>query len=200
MRLAVACLACLLLSLPTVARAQTNNQISYAAIMKAPVGAWADYVMSKEGEAEKVNVRYTLVQRDAKHIALEIDSKTPMGHMLMRLQFEPDGSKWKLSKAKVKVGSGDARDAPMPPDDPSNVFGKADDFGKKIGHESVAAAGGKHDTNHFRRKTEGEDGALETDVWIDDKVFPVGLVKLTDGRGSKVELSGTGMGGTAQLK
>ena len=190
----------LLLLLPSVSFAQANNQISYAAITKAPVGSWAEYVMSKEGEAETVNVRYTLVQRDTKHIALEIDSKTPMGHMLMRLQFDPDGSRWKLAKAKVKVGTGDARDAPLPPDEPSNVFGKNDDFGKKIGHDTITTQGGKRSADHFRRKTEGEDGAMNTDVWIDDKVFPVGLVKLTDGRGSKVELSGTGTGGTAQLK
>ncbi|MEO6954704.1 MAG: hypothetical protein ABI321_23090 [Polyangia bacterium] len=193
-------LALLVIGLPSFAHAQANNQISFAAIMKAPVGSWAEYVMSKDGEAETVNVRYTLVQRDAKHIALEIDSKTPMGHMLMRLQFDPDGARWKLAKAKVKVGTGDARDAPLPPDDPSNVFGKEDDFGKKVGHESVSTAGGKRETTHFRRKTEGEEGQLSTDVWIDDKVFPVGLVKLTDGRGSKVELAATGTGGTTQLK
>ena len=72
----------LLLPRPALAQAP-NNQISYAAIMKAKPGSWAEYLMSREGEEQQVRARYTLVRKDPKGVALEIDSKTKESHIFI---------------------------------------------------------------------------------------------------------------------
>lgn len=177
----------------SVAKAQTpNTQISYASVMKSPVGSWADYVMSKEGEAQTVRVRYTLVRRDAKQVVLEIDSATPMGRVSMRLEFVPKGSdtRWKLDKAKVKMADNPPRDMPLP-EGSMSTFGKDDSFGDKVAHEDVVVKAGKFGADHYRRKLDG----WATELWIDDKAQPMGMVRLVDGEGGRIELVATGKDG-----
>jgi hypothetical protein len=191
LRRAAAILAVLLAGTGIAAAQTPNTQIAYGSIAKAPVGAWADYIMSKDGEAQTVRVRYTLVKRDAKQIALEMDSATPMGRMLMRLEFAPRGdAHWKLDKAKIKMGDNPARDIALP-EGAMSGFGKDDSFGDKLAHEDIAVKGGRFSTDHYRRKVE----QWTTDVWIDDKVLPMGMVRLVDGEGGRIELIGTGKDG-----
>ncbi len=185
--------------LPAAAAAQaSNNQISYGAITHAPVGSWADYRISKAG-ADDVKVRYTLVARDAKHIAIEVDSQTPVGRVVMRMQFTPDPrdpTRWDLTAARMRMPDGDIRDMPIPGQrdrarGQGASFAKADRFGEPLGREEVLVPAGKRSAEHFRRK----DELGTTEVWIDDKVPPVGMVKLLDPTGGKVELAATGQGG-----
>lgn len=181
MRAAV--LAALLLSSSAASAQVSNNQIAYGAVMKAPIGAWADYRISKEdGE---VMVRYTLVAHDAKKLSIEIDSETPSGHIIMRMDFTPDAkdkARWQLTNARLKTPDGKVKDMPIPADR-SAGFGKSDTFGEKVGHETVATPAGKFSADHYHRG--------DTDVWMDEKVLPVGMVKLSSGE-SRVELVRTG--------
>lgn len=183
----------MLLALPRTAGAQSlNNQISFAAISKAPVGSWAEYVMRKEEEQQTVRARYTLVQRDAKKMALELDSATPMGRLLMRLEFAPDGARgWKLKKALTKLGDAAPVDGHLSAQELGTVLSKDDVPGDPVGRETVVVKGGSYQADHFVRKAE----RWSTDIWVDEKVFPIGLVKLLDAQHASVELIATGRGG-----
>jgi hypothetical protein len=182
-------------STPRVAHAQQapTNQISYDAVMHAPVGSWSDYVMSKEGEAQTVHVRYTLVERSSKRLVLEIDLLTPMGRMLSSLEFAPDGGRWKLVKARRKMGAEPAKDTPLPEgsDGKGTSFGKGDSFGDELGRGPLTVKAGKFDATHYRREANG----WATEIWVGDKVQPTGMVQVTDGQGSRIELAATGKGG-----
>ena len=186
-RAALVLLGLLLFALPAAAQSP-NNQISYAAMMKAPIGSWSEYLMQKEHE-QAVRVRYTLVQRDKKRIALEVDSSTPQGRMLVRLEFGVDGvARYKLEKARMKLGETTSEDMPLPNE---MHFGKDETFGDPVGREEVVVKAGKFFADHFRRK----DQARTTEVWMDDKIFPVGMVKLADDAESSIQLVAQGKGG-----
>jgi hypothetical protein len=196
-RIAAALVAALLV--PSLALAQaSNNQISYGAITRAPVGSWAEYRISKEG-ADPVKVRYTLVARDAKQIAVEVDSQTSLGRVVMRMTFAPDpkdATRWNLVAARMRMPDGEMRDMPVPGQGArargqGASFSKGDRFGERIGREEIAIPAGKRSAEHFRRKD--ESGTSE--VWMDDQVLPVGMVKLRDAAGGTVELVATGAGG-----
>jgi hypothetical protein len=180
---------------PRLAQAQQapTNQISYDAMMHAPVGAWSDYLMSKEGEAQTVRARYTLIERSSKRLVLEIDLLSPMGRMLSRLEFAPDGGRWTLVKARRKLGTEAAKDMPPPEgaDGKGMSFGKGDSFGDLLGRASVTVKAGKFDAAHYRREANG----WATEIWIGDKAQPTGIVQVTDGQGGRTELLATGKGG-----
>ncbi len=185
-------------SAPFIAHAQQapTNQISYggdhACARRRVVEDF--YLMSKEGEAQTVRVRYTLVERSSKRLVLEIDLLTPMGRMLSRLEFAPDGGRWKLVKARRKIGTEAAKDLPPPdgPDGKGMSFGKGDSFGDEVGRGPVTVKAGKFDATHYRREASG----WATEIWIGDKAQPTGMIQVTDGQGSRIGASvATGNGG-----
>ena len=51
-------------SLAGVASAQSKNPMSYEAMAKAKKGAWAEYTMSMAGQAQKLTVRYAVVDKN----------------------------------------------------------------------------------------------------------------------------------------
>jgi hypothetical protein len=202
---ATACSATLLAAVltPSLAAAQaSNNQISYGAITKAPVGCWAEYRMSKEG-AEETRVRYTLVARDAQKIAIEVSSQTPLGPVTMRMEFSPDrneATRWNLVAARLRMPDGELRQMPIPNQGDrarrrEASFARGDSFGDRLGREQLTLPFGKLSAEHFRRT---EDTGT-TEVWMDDQVLPVGMVKLHDATGGRVELVATGTGGKSTL-
>ena len=176
---------------PAAAWAQvSNNQIAYAALMSAPVGSWADYLITKHGETTRV--RYSLIARDKKRVALDVDSQTPVGRVVVRMEFAPDpkeADRWNLSAARMHTPDGEVKEMPVPSraEAKSASFGKTDRFGERLGVEAIAVAAGKRSATHYRRAT--------TDVWVDEHLVPVGMVKLTDGEGGVVELAASGSGG-----
>jgi hypothetical protein len=64
------------------------KQLSYEAMMRTQIDAWADYLVSEDGEQQKMRV--TLVERSSKRLAIEADSMT----------WGPDGQ-------EVSFGKGD---------------------------------------------------------------------------------------------
>src|SRR5205807_9515471 len=68
---------------------QSQNPMSYEALAKAKPGAWAEYTMTMKGQAQQIKMRYAVVEKTDKQMALEIDSSTPMGDMHMAMTFEP---------------------------------------------------------------------------------------------------------------
>ena len=172
-----------------------SPQMSYEAVTKAPVGSWAEYTTSMKGRTEQVKIRYSLVERSAKKMALEIDGQTPMGALLMRMEYEPAGEgAWKLSKAKMQMGGGAAQEMPIPPSTP--LLKKGDELGEVVGKSSVKTAVGTFDAKQYKKTL--PQGTF--DLWMSDKVFPVGLVKQSDAEGKLTTvLTGTGTGATAKM-
>jgi hypothetical protein len=188
---AAACLGAALLLAPR-AQAQTpNNQISFSAVMKAPVGAWAEYLMTRDEHERPVRVRYTLAERSAKAVAIELDSATPEGHVLVRMDYVADGpSRYRLERARMKMPDGKLQVLPTPAGSHGQGagFGKGDAFGQSVGKESIRVGAGTFQAEHWKQ--------AGTEVWMDDKALPVGLVKLTTGGdGPTVELVAMGKGG-----
>lgn len=179
------------LLVPHLAAAQSpNNQISFTAVMKAPPGAWADYVMTRDEHTRPVRVRYTLVERTAKAAAIELDSSAPAGRALVRMEYVADGAdRYRLQRAVMKMPDGKLQVLPTPggPQAKSASFGKGDTFGTKVGNEAVRVGAGTFQAEHWRSGT--------SEVWMDDKALPVGLVKLTGEDGAAVELVAMGRGG-----
>src|SRR5437868_14098166 len=63
-----------------VAAAQ-SNPMSYEAMAKAKKGAWAEYTMTMPGgcAANKMTVRFAVVEKDEREMSMETDSQTQMG-------------------------------------------------------------------------------------------------------------------------
>ncbi len=193
---AAAALVVASLALPRVARAELPSTpvLSYEAVRRAPVGAWAEYLMTQAAEQESMRVRYTLVERGAKRLGIELDSRTPLGRMRVRLDFVPDGrDRWKLQKARMRMGDNAARDAPVP--DALARIGAGDPPpGDVVGHEEIVVKVGAVPTEHYRRA-----GEWPVDVWMSDGVAPIGLVRLADGHGGTLELVASGRGGKSDF-
>ena len=67
-----------------------------------------------EGYAKCIQASPKVFKLDAKMIALEIDSQTPMGPLLMHMEYAPSGPDgWKISRAKMQMGSGPAQEMPV---------------------------------------------------------------------------------------
>jgi hypothetical protein len=166
--------------------------------MRAPVGAWAEYQITKDDPDANARVRYTLVARDKKQVAIVLDTSSPTSHVVIKMTFVPDdkdATRWNLAAARMKTGDGTAKDMPIPGqrDAKSASFAKSDAFGTLVGKERLKLAASSIEASHFHK-----EGSPATDVWMSDAILPVGLVKL-EGAGGHVELVATGKGGSIEF-
>jgi hypothetical protein len=173
----------------------------FATLVKAKPGTWADYSLSKAGGADKpVTVRYSLLERSASKIALEVDTHASKGDLLLRFDLgsiAPDV--WRISGGKMKV-------ADQSVDLPAAQLAKApplkatDPPGELVGTETVTTPAGTFPCKHYKKATAGEAGPA-TEIWVNDKVQPTGMVKFTlTGSGVDMLLTSTGAGAQALLK
>jgi hypothetical protein len=181
-----------------VAFAQQQNPLSYEAVAKAKAGQWAEYTMSMKGQPQTVKMKYAIVEKSAKTIALEVDSQTPIGPVLMHMMFEPAGPEsWKLVKARMKMGPS-TQDMPAAALSQGGIK-KSELPGKLIGTEEVKTAVGSFSCKHYQKVTPKEAGGSTIDLWMNDKVLPTGLVKMTDSRGAEALLTATGSDAKAKM-
>jgi hypothetical protein len=190
MRSIVAMTAMLCLS-GGVALAQQQNPLSFEAVAKSKAGQWAEYTMTMKGQPQTVKMKYAIVEKSAKALALEVDSQTPIGPVLMHMMFEPSGpDSWKLTKARMKMGP---TTQDMPPAALSQGgIKKNESPGKLIGTEEVKTAVGSFSCKHYQKVAPKEAGGSTIDLWMNDKVLPTGLVKMADSRGAEALLTATG--------
>jgi hypothetical protein len=188
--------ACLL---GRAALAQQQNPISYDAVAKAKAGQWAEYTMSMKGAPQTIKMRYALVEKTDKSMALEVDSQTPMGPVLMHMQFSAAPDAWKLDKARVQangqtkdIGAAELQNGAIKRNDPP---------GKQIGAEAtITVPAGKFAAKHYQKQVEMPGMGMQTiDVYMSDKALPTGLVKMTAQTGIEAVLSATGGDAKAQL-
>jgi hypothetical protein len=147
--------------------AGSGEEISFEVVSKAPVGAWGDYRIEKEGGYDALTMRYALAERSAKKLVIETSADTKAGSFDTKLEYSPAGKDaWKLDRARVKVG--DNPEQAIPPGQPT--FVKRNDPARKfVGKEPITTPAGTFACRHYRR------GAY--DIWLSDKVQPIGLVK-----------------------
>jgi hypothetical protein len=186
------------LSFSGVAFAQ-QNPMSYEALAKSKQGQWAEYTMSMKGQPQTIKMRYALVEKTPKTMGLEVDSQTPMGPVLMHMQFDQAGTQWKLHKARMQLGANPAQDMPQGQLAGGDIK-KGDLPGKLIGTESIKTPAGTFSTKHYQKQVQvpGGQGASTIDVWMNDKAMPTGLVKMSDAHGATAVL--TAMGSDAKPK
>lgn len=176
-----------------------NAQLSYDAIMKAPVGSWAEYVTTMKGRPDQMKVRFALVEKTAKTFALEMDGQTPMGPMLMRMDYVAAGEGvWKIAKLRMQQGASAPAEVPIPPNAPP--LKKGETVGEPVGTSSVKTPAGTFDAKQYRKKIEQGPVKMTVDLWMSDKVLPVGLVKQSsEDTGFVMMLAATGNGATSKM-
>jgi hypothetical protein len=178
----------------------TTPQISYEAITSAPQGAWAEYETTMKGQAQKITMKYALVEKSAKKMALEVSGQTPMGPVLMRMELTPasEPDTWKISAAKVKMGDKPAQDQPIP--DSTPPIKKGGGAGTAVGHGAVKTPVGSFECKQYKMSMPTPGGPQDINIWMSDKVTPVGLVKQDMNNGQLTTiLSATGTGAKSQL-
>jgi len=159
-------------------------QISYEAISGAHEGSWAEYETTMKGQPTKLTMRYALVEKTAKKMALEISGSTPMGPLVMRMELQPgsEPNSWKVAGAQMSMGGAPPKDMPVPATTPP--IKKGEGVGKVIGHGAIKTALGTFECKQY--ETEIPQGAevKKINIWMSDKVGPVGLVKqeMSDGQ------------------
>jgi hypothetical protein len=170
-------------------------QMSYEAVTSAPEGSWAEYLTTLKGRPEKVKVRYALVEKSAKKLALEIDTNTPpLGAVLIRMDYEPvSPTEWKLAHARMSVNGAAPQEMPVPATTPNLKKG---DTGTPVGKATIKTPVGTFETKQFR--TTVPQGTF--DIFMSDKAFPVGLVKQSDQAGNvETLISATGTGAKSKM-
>jgi hypothetical protein len=144
-----------------------------------------------------VTIHYALAERTEKQLALEMETATGKGDMKMRTTFVPDGAdRWKLLQLTIAVGS---QQTAMPADQVAQTppVKVSDPPGTFVGNETITTPAGTFPCKHYTRAL--GPGAPVLGLWINDKVYPTGLVKTALGS-TGIEMSLTAVGGGEPAK
>jgi hypothetical protein len=168
--------------------------LSWEAISKSQAGAWAEYSMAV-GAKNATTMRYSLVEKTAKSMALEIETQMPP--IVMRMDFAANGEAWKLSRIRMKMGNGQIQEVPAPEGGADQIIKKGATFGTLVGNETIKTAAGSFECKHWKQQTAQGEG----EVWMSDKALPSGLVQtVVSALGAKITLVSTGSGATSKIK
>lgn len=170
-----------------------------------PVGDWAEYQISKEGE-EEMGLRFAIVgteQRGGQEmqwfemtITPEDDDPVIMKLLVPTYPFEPDG----LEEIIMKAGDNPAMNMGGPMmstilnalgDNPGLSIAEECRKMQEVGEESITVAAGTLQTRHYRNADSGAE------VWLSNEV-PFGAVRSTDGEYTS-ELVAHGEGATTAI-
>jgi hypothetical protein len=145
---------------------------------KTPVGSWADYQM-KAGDRQAKS-RWALVDRTSDKVTLEMSMENgPQatlggGKMTMRLVMAPDPTKAARPVLETVMQLEGKDPMQMPTDATGQKFERPDPK-KLVGKETVKVIAGSFTTSHYRQS----DDRGTTDVWLNEDLPPLGIVKLT---------------------
>jgi hypothetical protein len=194
MRSSLVVVACAVVAgLSGAAHAQQQSPLSFEALAKSKAGQWAEYTMVLKATNQSMKMRYAIVEKSDKEMALEIDSQTPVGPMLMHMAFEAASpTTWKIARARLQMG---AQTQDIPKDQMAEgMIKKNDPPGKLIGTDQIKTILGTLPCKHYQKVLPKEmpGGGSTVDVWMNDKVLPTGMVKMVNSLGVEITLSGTG--------
>ena len=183
-------------SVPSGPSAASGLTFDFATLLKAKPGQWADYHVGKAGPSDAgatgVTIHYALAERTEQKLALEMDTSTGKGDLKMRSTFVPDGpDRWKLLQLTIAVGN---QQTAMPSDQVAQTppVKVSEPPGTFVGNETVTTPAGTFACKHYTKAV--APGAPMLGLWINDKVYPTGLVKTALGN-TGIEMSLTAMGG-----
>jgi hypothetical protein len=167
----------------------------HEALARAQKGAWSEYSMAAPGRSGALKMRYSVVDRTAALLGVEVDLETPRGPFLMRMDFVDDAHAggWTVQHGRVQLADQPPMD--MPPEEGA-VIKKGAALGRLIGTEPVTTPAGRFRCRHFRQRTARGD----VDVWYSLKASPTGVVKTVDAHGAQMVLVASGQGATPRLK
>jgi hypothetical protein len=165
-----------------------------------PVGDWAEYQISKEGESEMA-LRFSIVgteQREGREmhwfemtITPDEDDPVIMKLLVPGYPFEPSG----LEEIIMKAGDNPAMNMGGPMmstilntlgDNPGLSLAEECKNMQEVGEESITVVAGTLSTRHYQNTESGAEAWLSNDV-------PFGIVRSTDGEYTS-ELVGHGEG------
>jgi hypothetical protein len=139
-----------------------------------PLGRWAEYEETYLGSVT-IKERVALVGRGADGATIETTTVMPAGEKTVFASvFAPrEGGRSEVTKSVFQVS--DAAPMESPPVPPSQQPYPRADPGRQVGIDTVKVRAGTFRAKHYRDRTAfGE----QVDFWIDDSVFPIGLVRL----------------------
>jgi hypothetical protein len=173
-------------------------------LSKAPAGAWADYAMTPTTPTpttKAMTIRYSLVERTPKKMALEIDTPTPKGDVVVHFDLVPvDHDTWKLVGGRMKRGD-DMADMSKDEIAAAPAMKAGAQPGPLVGTESITVPAGTFPCKHYRNKLTAEDNGPVLDVWVSDAVAPTGLVKsMLSPAGITMQLAAVGTGAPSKVK
>jgi hypothetical protein len=179
--------------------------IDYDAIAKAKSGAWSDYAVSMPNAEKAPLVRYSLVDKAGQKLAIEVDTPTKKGDILMHFDFGAVGADgWKMTGGKMKLGDQPPMTMPAAAFAQAAVIKKGSAPGDLVGTEDVTTPAGKFTCRHYTKKfvppaeSNARTAPITVDLWMSDKVLPTGLVKSSIGP-MLLTLAATGNGASAKL-
>lgn len=169
-------------------------------LVKAPLGSWSDYTMSKAGSDKSLTIRYAIVEKTAQKLGLEIDTPTPQGEVVMRFDFVAQPNAWKLVGGKMQRGD-EKRDMPKEQIDATPPLKNDARPGDLVGTENVTIPSGTFACKHYRAKVAADPQSPVMDMWVSDKVSPTGLVKSElSPLGIGMQLAAQGSGAQSKTK
>jgi hypothetical protein len=194
--------AAVAVALPAKAELQSGpggmpgGMLYYEAMSKAPAGAWCEYTLSMPGRTDPVKVKYVLVERTTAQMAVEVETQTPMGPVVMHMEFGADGpGVFMLKRGRMQLGAEAVREMPKQ-SGPTPMVKRTSDHGKLVGTETVTTPAGSFSCKHYQQAT--ERGVVDT--WFSDKAMPAGIVKSVDPRGAQIILSAMGSRAAAKIR
>ncbi len=170
-------LAFALLLLPTSAIAQSPGVPAGMPLVvdmrKVDLGSWAEYTMTMGSIT--LSSRWALVARDARSNTLEMTTTGgPVAKpVVLRMVLAADPTSDKKPPRPMVMQFGNEAPMLVPSDTPVQKFQRPDPK-NLVGKEEIKVAAGTFKSTHYRDKN-----AMGTvDVWVDEKVSPLGLVKV----------------------
>ena len=155
-----------------VAGAAGGMNLDLGTLLKAKTGAWADYSMSGKGADKSLTIRYSLVGRTATTLALEIDSATPKGEMVIHFDFAPQGADaWKVVGGKMQLGEL-KQDLPADQLASTPPLKTSDSPGNLVGTEDLTTPVGAFSCKHYKKAMMGGANAPSVDVLDQRQGFP----------------------------
>lgn len=195
MRIAALAAVCLFAGFAHGQATPGNASLSYDALAKSTKGAWAEYKMTI-GENSTTTMRYSVVEKSANALALEISTVLPP--LVMRIDLVANGSSaWKLQRIRMKMGTNEVRDVPLPEGGADQLIKKGGAFGTLVGSETLKTAAGSFHCKHYKQTT----GQGQGEVWMSDEALPSGLVQtVMPSLSTRSTLVATGGGAVAKIQ
>ena len=165
-------------------------------LVKPEVGVWAWYDLSDYTENRSYLVRHAIVAKEKVKrktgywTELEVVPKVGFKSVYKMLLTGPASKPGNVHRALVREGDGPIEEVALPSEETAKEKAPKEPERKLVGEEEVDTVGGKVPAKHF--EVMAADGKV--DLWINEKVRPMGIVRMKSA-GGELLLRNYGIGG-----